>query len=68
MPTVEEMAAELDRLYFLDPEMYLRKLNTLKQNGYKILRNSKCKHKVQINGFGGCFGDIFGDILNGSYK
>lgn len=63
MPTTEEMATELNRLYFLNPDMYLRKLNILKQNGYKVLRNSKGKHKVQID-----FSQSFGDIFGGLYK
>ena len=44
----KEYSDTLDKLYFTDPLRYLKYLNELKSKGYKVLRNSKGKHKVEV--------------------
>lgn len=44
----KEYAEYLDKTYFIDPPEYLRYLNDLKSKGYKVLRNNKGKHKVEV--------------------
>ena len=38
----------LNKLYWTDAKEYLRTLDDVKNKGYKVLRNSKGKHKIQI--------------------
>jgi len=63
MMTVDEMVAELNKLYWQDAEEYKRTLAYYKESGYKVLRNSQGQHKVEYalaSAFGGVFKDIFG--------
>ena len=43
-----QYAETLNKLYFTNPPEYLRYLNDLKSKGYKVLRNNKGKHKVEV--------------------
>jgi hypothetical protein len=38
----------LNKLYWTDSIEYLRILNDIKDKGYKVLRNSKGEHKIEI--------------------
>ena len=38
----------LNKLYWTDAKEYLRTLNDVKSKGYRVLRNKKGKHKVQV--------------------
>lgn len=64
-PTMNDMELKLNELYFYNPTKYIEYLEMIKGLGYKVLRNSSGKHKVQINNdylkeaFGGIFGDLF---------
>ena len=44
----KEYEDELNRLYFIDPPRYLDLLNDVKRSGYKVLRDSKGRHKVEV--------------------
>ena len=65
MPSTEEIKEDFEKKYFSNPEEYLKRVETLKGVGYKILRNSKGQHKVEYNNnyfneiFGGAFGGLF---------
>ena len=65
MPSTEDIKEDLDKKYFSNPKEYLKRVETLKGVGYKILRNSKGQHKVIYNNnyfneiFGGAFGGLF---------
>lgn len=39
---------KLNKLYWTDSIEYLRTLKDIKSKGYKVLRNSKGEHKIQI--------------------
>lgn len=43
----EKYEKELDMLYWTDPEYYIYRVKKLKDDGYKIFRNSAGKHKVK---------------------
>ena len=61
-PTIEQIQNDLNRLYFTDPERYMERLDTIKGIGYKVLRNSKGQHRVEMDmstAFGGVFDKIF---------
>ena len=61
-PTINEIEARLNRLYWTDNKAYVEHLNMVKGMGYKVFRNSKGTHKVQMDmssAFGGLFSDIF---------
>ena len=61
-PTIEQIESDLNKLYFTDPDRYMERLNTIKGIGYKVLRNSQGKHRVQMDmstAFGGVFNKIF---------
>jgi hypothetical protein len=38
----------LNKLYWTDAKEYMRTLNDVKSKGYRVLRNEKGKHKVQV--------------------
>ena len=73
MSRIDNIVAELDRLYEFDIEKYVSECDQWKRMGYKIYRNSEGKHKVVeparpsdmygdndvYNAFGGIFGQIF---------
>lgn len=65
-PSIEEIEARLNSLYFRNPKEYKEQVEMFKGMGFKVLRNSSGKHKVQSNpnfiyeAFGGVFGNIFG--------
>lgn len=65
MDDTENIRIDLDRKYFMDPDGYLKKVETVKSAGYKVYRNSSGKHKVVYNKnfynemFDGVFGNIF---------
>lgn len=65
MQTLEEIKQELDRLYFLDPKHYLYRLQKYKEAGYRILRNSAGKHKVNATMEQMFGGTMFENIFNG---
>ena len=61
-PTIEDIQNRLNTLYCTDPKEYMEHLNMLKGIGYRIFRNSKGKHKVEMDmatAFGGVFDNIF---------
>ena len=61
-PTIEQIQNDLNRLYLSDPVQYKERLETIKGIGYKVFRNSKGQHRVQMNmssAFGGVFDKIF---------
>ena len=61
-PTIEDLQNDLNKLYFTDPDRYMERLNVIKGIGYKVLRNSQGKHRVQMDmstAFGGVFNKIF---------
>lgn len=62
-PTIEEMEKNLDRLYWTDTNEYLKRLEVIKGLGYKVLRNSKGIHKIQMD-MSSTFGGIFAGIFN----
>lgn len=45
---MKEWEEKLNKLYWTDAKEYLRTLGDVKNKGYKVLRNSKGKHKIQI--------------------
>jgi hypothetical protein len=45
---MKEWEEKLNKLYWTDSKEYLRTLDDVKNKGYKVLRNSKGKHKIQI--------------------
>jgi hypothetical protein len=45
---MKEWEEKLNKLYWTDAKEYLRTLDDVKNKGYKVLRNSKGKHKIQI--------------------
>ena len=47
-PTLKEWEERLNKLYWTDAKEYLRTLDDVKNKGYKVLRNPKGKHKIQI--------------------
>lgn len=58
-----EIIKNLNELYVSDPQKYSDYLRNVKDEGYKVFRNSAGKHKVELDiysAFGGIFGDIFG--------
>ena len=65
MPTNEDIQNDLNQKYLNNPEEYLKRVETLKGVGYRILRNNKGQHKVEYNNkyfseiFGGAFGGLF---------
>ena len=65
-PSIEEIEARLNSLYFKNPKEYTEHVEMFKGMGFKVFRNSFGKHKVQSNpnfineAFGGIFKDIFG--------
>ena len=65
MPSNEDIQNNLNEIYLNKPEEYLKRVETLKEVGYRIYRNSKGQHKVAYNNnyfneiFGGAFGGIF---------
>lgn len=63
-PTIEDIQNTLNRLYWSDPERYMEHLNMVKGLGYRIFRNSKGQHKVQVD-MSTAFGGIFNQIFNG---
>jgi len=44
----KQQEEELNKLYWSDPQKYLQKIDRMKSLGYRILRNSKGKHKVEF--------------------
>ena len=44
----KEYEDELNRLYFIDPPRYLDLLNKVKHSGYKVMRNGKGQHRVEV--------------------
>lgn len=64
---MNEYQEKLDKLYFTDPQRYMDYLQKVKSAGYKVLRNSKGKHKVELD-YNSIFGGIFGDIFSGGRK
>lgn len=63
MLTTEQMADNLNKLYWQDSEHYKYTLEQYKEKGYKVLRNAKGEHKVEhalSSAFGGVFKEIFG--------
>ena len=67
MEYTDRLAAELNNLYFTDPQSYLRRLDNIKAAGYKVLRNSAGQHKVQGIAIEDLFGGMFGDYFGGKY-
>lgn len=59
MPNIQEITERLDKLYWTDIQGYFDYLSRVKATGYKVLRNSKGKHRVE-SGFGEAFDKIFG--------
>lgn len=57
-------ASQLDKAYGTDNYNLL--LKDIKRKGYKILRNSKGKHKLKEISYS--FGNIFDDIFGGLYR
>jgi hypothetical protein len=45
---MKDWQEKLNKLYWTDSIEYLRRLNDIKSKGYKVLRNSKCKHKIEV--------------------
>jgi hypothetical protein len=45
---MKETEERLNKLYWTDAKEYMRTLNDVKSKGYRVLRNEKGKHKVQI--------------------
>lgn len=62
--TTSEIANYLDSLLAVNSSRYLSELNRIKQNGYRVFRNSQGKHKVQTD-VNSMFGNIFGGLFNG---
>jgi len=61
-PNIKDMENRLNTLYWTDSEKYMELLDVIKGMGFKIYRNSKGKHRVQMdmsNAFGGIFKDFF---------
>ena len=62
-PSMRDMELKLDELY--GTAQYTEHLDMIKELGYKVLRNSNGKHKLQMNmeylkqAFGGVFSDLF---------
>lgn len=65
--TTIEIKEKLDKLYWSDIQGYLTYLNNVKNAGYRVYRNSKGIHKVEVN-MDQAFGGIFGNIFNGGQK
>ena len=63
-PTIEQIQNDLNRLYLSDPVQYKERLETIKGIGYKVFRNSKGQHRVQMN-MSSAFGGVFDKIFNG---
>ena len=63
-PTIDDMQNKLNQLYWSDPKQYQEHLATIKGIGYKVLRNSKGQHRVQMD-VSSAFGGIFDKIFNG---
>lgn len=59
MMTTPEIVDRLNQLYWTDIEGYQTFLKKVKDAGYKVLRNSKGKHKVD-GGLGDIFAQLFG--------
>ena len=49
MMTLEEIASYLDQLLATQPLKYPNELAAIKNKGYKVLRNSQGKHRVQLS-------------------
>jgi hypothetical protein len=45
---MKDWQEKLNKLYWTDSIEYLRMLNDIKSKGYKVLRNSKGKHKIEV--------------------
>jgi hypothetical protein len=61
-PTIEEIQNRLNKLYWTDSVKYMEHLNMIKGMGYKVYRNPKGIHKVEMDmstAFGGIFNEIF---------
>ena len=56
-----QYASQLDNAW--GTNSYYSLLDSIKKKGYKVLRNSRGKHKLEERN---PFGDIFGDIWNGN--
>ena len=63
-PTIEQIQNDLNRLYLSDPVQYKERLETIKGIGYKVFRNSKGQHRVQMD-MSSAFGGVFDKIFNG---
>ena len=63
-PTIEQIQNDLNRLYLSNPVQYKERLETIKGIGYKVFRNSKGQHRVQMN-MSSAFGGVFDKIFNG---
>lgn len=61
MTKPEEIKKNLDALYWKDSYKYQNYLASVKNAGYKVMRNSKGDHKVEVD-INKAFGEIFGDI------
>ena len=61
-PNIKDMENRLNTLYWTDSKKYMELLDVIKGMGYKVYRNPKGKHRVQMdmsNAFGGIFKDFF---------
>jgi hypothetical protein len=45
---MKEWEEKLNKLYWTDSIEYLRTLDDIKDKGYKVLRNSKGEHKIEV--------------------
>ena len=63
-PTIEQIQNDLNRLYLSNPVQYKERLETIKGIGYKVFRNSKGQHRVQMD-MSSAFGGVFDKIFNG---
>ena len=65
-PTITDIENRLSLLYRSGPDSkeYREHLSMIKGMGYKVLRNSKGQHKVQMD-MSSAFGGVFDKIFNG---
>lgn len=66
MITTSDIEHKLNYLYAHGSVEYSEHLETVKELGYRVFRNSKGEHKIQLGSdylkeaFGGVFGNLFG--------